>query len=67
MREGGGNCVKFFKKGWNRKEGRGNKKFSKRMGEGKLGQGLGALKRGGRGLEPPHELYPLFVDSAWVD
>ena len=35
--------------GWNRKEGRGHKYFKK--GEGKLGQGEGALKRG-RGWNP---------------
>ena len=45
MHEGGRNCVKFLKKGGRgRKEGRGNKKFKKRGG--KLGQGVGALKRG---------------------
>ena len=27
MREGERNCVKYLKRGWNRKEGRGNKKF----------------------------------------
>ena len=32
-----------FCSGWNRKEGRGNKDFEK---GGKLGQGVGALKRG---------------------
>ena len=41
--EGGGNCVKFLKMGWNRNKGRGNK-------DGKLGEEVGALKRGG--LEP---------------
>ena len=51
MREGGGNCVKYLKRGWNRKEGRGNKDFKK--GD-KLGQGVGALKRG---LEPGYELW----------
>ena len=25
MREGGGNCLKYLKRGWNRKEGRENK------------------------------------------
>ena len=32
MREVGGNCVKRLKRGWNRKEGRGNKKFLKKWG-----------------------------------
>ena len=44
MREGGRNCLKFLKTGWNRKEGTGNKDF-KRGDE--LDQGVeGALKRG---------------------
>ena len=47
MREGEGNCLKYLKRRWNRKEGRGNKDFKK---EGNLGQGVGALKRvGGAG------------------
>ena len=45
MREVAGNCLKCFKRGWNREEGRGNKYFKK--GGSKLGQGVGALKRGG--------------------
>ena len=42
---GGGDCLKYLKKGWNRKEGRRNKSFKKKEA-GKLGQGVGALKRG---------------------
>ena len=38
-----GNCLKYLKRGWNRKEGRGNKYFKKGR---KLGQGVSALKRG---------------------
>ena len=49
MHEGGGNCLKYLKRGWNRKEERGNKEFKKGA---KLGQGLGALKRGGGGWNP---------------
>ena len=41
--EGGGNYLKYLRRGWNRKEGRGNKDFKKGY---KLGQGVGALKRG---------------------
>ena len=52
LREGGGNCLKYLKRGWNRKEERGNKDFKK--GGGKLGQRVGALKRGR--LEPPSKL-----------
>ena len=44
MREGGGNCLKYIKKGWNRTEGRGHKDLKK---GGKLGQEVDALKRGG--------------------
>ena len=40
---GEGNCLKYLKRGWNRKE-RGSKNFKK---EGKLSQGVGALKKGG--------------------
>ena len=54
LREGGGNCLKYFERGWNRKDGRGQKDFKK---GGKLGQGVGTLKKGG--LKPPFEL--------WVD
>ena len=41
MCEGGGNCLKYLKRGWDRKEGRGHKDFKK---GGKLGQGVGTLK-----------------------
>ena len=44
MRVGEGNCLKYLKRGRNGKEGRGNKCFKK---GGKLGQGVGVLKRGG--------------------
>ena len=43
MHEGGGDCLKYLKRGWNRKDGMGHKNFKK---EGKLGQGVGVLKRG---------------------
>ena len=42
--EDGENLLKYFKKGWNRKEGRGNKDFKR--GGGKLGQEVDALKKG---------------------
>ena len=49
--EGGGNCLKYLKMGWNRKEGRANKYFKK---GGKLGQGVGSSKReGGSGIPLP--------------
>ena len=60
LHDGGGNCLKYLKRGWNSKEARGNKDFKKRGGGGgKLGQGVGALKR--------KELEPLtnYVDNLW--
>ena len=44
MSEGGRNCEKYLKRGWNKKEGRQNKKYKK---GGKLGHGVGALKKAG--------------------
>ena len=40
-------CLKYLKRRWNRKKERENKEFKK---GGNLGQGVGALKKGG-GLE----------------
>ena len=57
MREGERNCLKYLKREWNRKEGRGHKDFEK--GAGKLGQGVGALKWKWE-LEPPYELCSMF-------
>ena len=51
---GGGDCLKYLKRGWSRTEGRKNKDFKK---GGKLSQGVGALKKGGGGgPELPYEL-----------
>ena len=44
--KGGGNCLKYLKRGWNRKEGRGNKDFKK---VGQAGPRGGCLKKGGAG------------------
>ena len=46
MREGRGNCLKYFKREWNRIEGRGNKDFKK---EGQAGSRRGCLKKRGAG------------------
>ena len=46
LREGGENCVKYPKRWWNRREGRGKKILKKAGGGDKLGQGVGALNRG---------------------
>ena len=52
---GWGTCLKYLKRGWNRKVGRRNKYFKR--GD-KLGQGVGALKV--EGLEPPYKLWYCF-------
>ena len=44
MCEGGEKCPKYLKRGWNRKEGRGNKDFKKGEQAGLMG---GCLKKGG--------------------
>ena len=55
LREGGANCLKYLKRGWNRKEGRRHKDFKR--GGGQAGSRRGCLKRkGGGGLGPPYEL-----------
>ena len=54
--EGVGNCLKYLKRGWNRKEGRGNKDFKK--GE-QAGSRVGALKRG-VGTGSPYKLWSLY-------
>ena len=53
VRGAGGDCLKYLKRGLSRTEGRKNKDFKK---GGKLSQGVGALKKGGGGLELPYEL-----------
>ena len=63
MQEGRGNCLKYLKRGWNRKEERGNKDFKK--GGGKLGQGVGALQ-GGRDWNPLTG-YDQFINSKMPD
>ena len=47
LREGGGSCLKYLKRGWNGTEGRGHKDFKKR-GE-QAGSRFGCLKKGGTG------------------
>ena len=49
LHKGGGNCLKYPKRGWNRKRG-GETDFKKERGGGKMGQVVGVLKRWG--LEP---------------
>ena len=46
LREGGGNCVKYLKRGWNRKDGKGNKDLKK---GGQPGSKGGYLKKGEAG------------------
>ena len=44
LHEGGGNCLKYLKRGWNRKEERKNKKFLNGVQAGSRG---GCLKKRG--------------------
>ena len=53
MCQGGGNCLKYLKRGWKRTEGKGHKDIKK---EGKLGQWVGGVKSGGGGAEPSYEV-----------
>ena len=62
MRERGGNCLKYLKRGWNRKKGRENKDFKKRGR--KLGRGVGALKSGDWNPLTNYGMY-LDVYSLW--
>ena len=48
-----GDCLKYLKREWNRKEGTGNKHF--KMGRQAGSRGGWALARGGV-LEPPYKL-----------
>ena len=50
MHESGGNCAKYLKRGWNRKEERVNKNFKKGGQAGSMGR---CLKK--RCLEPPYK------------
>ena len=47
LREGGGNCLKYLKRGWNRKDGWGNKDFKKGGGQAESRDRY--LKKGGGG------------------
>ena len=44
LRESGGNCLKYLKRGWDRKDGRGNKDFKKGASAGSRSW---CLKKGG--------------------
>ena len=52
LQDGVGICLKYLKRGWNRKEGKENKDFKKRGQAGPMG---GCFKMEG-GLEPPYRL-----------
>ena len=55
---GWGNCLKYFKWGWNRTKERRHKDFKK--GGGKLGQGMAVLKRGGGAGTPLRTMNRFF-------
>ena len=46
LRKHGGDCLKYLKSGWNRKEGRGNKDLKNGEGGGQAGSRGGCLKEG---------------------
>ena len=54
LHDGGGNCLKYLKRGWNSKEARGNKDFKNGWGGGQAGSRGGCLKKEGAGT--PYEL-----------
>ena len=54
--EGGENCLKYLKRGWNRKEEWETKDLKDGGGGSKLGQGVGALK-GGKAGTPLWTMY----------
>ena len=60
MLEGGSNCLKYLKRGWNRKEGRGNKDLKKR-GEASWVKGW-VPKKGGAGT-PLRTMHKTCVSS----
>ena len=49
--------MKYLKKEWNKKEGKGNKREGGGGGRGQAGSRGGYLKKKGRGLEPPYKLW----------
>ena len=55
--EGGGDCLKYLKRGWNRKEGKGHKDFKKGGQAGSTGR---CLKKGGNLQENTSMLEFLF-------
>ena len=62
---GGGNCLKYLKRGGTEKRGEYTKILKR---EDKLDQGVGALKKWG--LEPPYELCltnVIFSGTFWRD
>ena len=60
LREGGGDCLKYLKRRWNRKEGRGNKNLKK--GRGQAGSRGGCLEK--RGAGTPLRTMTLYSISA---
>ena len=69
MREGGENCLKYLKRGWNRTYGRGNKDFKKGDQAGSRGE---CLKKGGawtplRTMVPNTRLKIVIVYSSFIE
>ena len=60
MHKGGGNYLKYLKRGWNRKQGRGNKDCKRRRQAGSRG---GCIKKGGPGT--PYKLWYIGKLILW--
>ena len=65
MRKGGGNCLKYLERGWNRKEGKGHKDFKKEEeGREQARSRGGCLKKGGEAGTPLRTIFHLFPNSS---
>ena len=62
MRDGGGNCLEYLKRGWNRKEGRGHKDYKK---EGQVGE-VGGARTPLRTMATEDLSWPHFDDQPRV-
>ena len=62
----GGNHLKYLKRGWNRKEGRGNKEFKKGWQAGSRGECLKKCEVGGRGRVEPYYIYLYISISIYI-
>ena len=61
MGEDGGKCLKYFKRGWNRKEGRSSKDLKKKGQAGSGTQGGGCLEGRGSGVWNHLRNYDVYI------